>query len=213
MFTGIVERIAVVAEVRSVAGGRRLRVDVGDIAGSCELGASVCVSGVCLTVADRTPPILEFDVITETLECSTLGKLVAGSKVNIERSLRVGDRLDGHFVQGHVDGTAEVARVEASPKASVIHLRSPQSLRPYIVPKGSITIDGVSLTIADARDGSFCVALIPTTLERTTLGGLRAGDRVNLESDIVARTVVHHLSSLRQGDGLTLQALQKAGFA
>ncbi len=213
MFTGIVERMAVVAEVRSVAGGRRLRVDVGEIAGSCELGASVCVSGVCLTVAGCTPPFLEFDVITETLDCSTLGALTAGSKVNIERSLRVGDRLDGHFVQGHVDGTAEVARVEASPKASVLHLHTPQSLQPCIVPKGSITIDGVSLTIADTTGGSFSVALIPTTLERTTLGELRAGHRVNLESDIVARTVVHQLSSLAQGGGLTLDALQKAGFA
>ncbi len=213
MFTGIVERMAAVAGVRSVAGGRRLRVDVGEIAGSCELGASVCISGVCLTVAARNPPSLEFDVITETLDRSTLGALAVGSKVNIERSLRVGDRLDGHFVQGHVDGTAEVARVEASPKASVIRFHTPQPLRSYIVPKGSIAIDGVSLTIADVGDGSFSVALIPTTLERTTLGGLRAGDRVNLESDIVARTVVHQLSSLAEGGGLTLDALQKAGFA
>jgi riboflavin synthase len=213
MFTGIVERMALVVEVRSVAGGRRLRLDVGEIAGSCELGASVCVSGVCLTVADRKPPFIEFDIITETLDRSTLGGLAVGSKVNIERSLRVGDRLDGHFVQGHVDGTADVAGVESSPKAHVIRLHTPPSLRPYIVPKGSIAIDGVSLTIADAARGSFSVALIPTTLDGTTLGALRAGERVNIESDIVARTVVHHLSSLKQDAGLTLESLQKAGFA
>lgn len=213
MFTGIIERTGVVAEVRRKAGGRRLRVDAGEIADACQLGDSIAVSGVCLTVAHIAPPLLDFDVITETLKRSTLGSRSPGDTVNLERSLRVGDRIDGHFVQGHVDGTAEVVRIEASAKAHVIWFHTPAALHSYVVPKGSIAIDGVSLTIADVRDDAFSVALIPTTLDRTTLGALRTGGRVNIESDILARTVVHHLAAREASGGLSLAALREAGFA
>jgi riboflavin synthase len=217
MFTGIVEHVGTVASVAATPGGRRLAIDVGPMAAECALGASVAVSGVCLTVAAAKPPILEFDVITETLDRSTLGGLTRGGRVNLERSLRVGDRLDGHFVQGHVDGRAAVTGVLQSPKEWVVSLRPEDHLRPYIVPKGSITLDGVSLTIAAVEGDVFTVALIPTTLERTTLGGLVVRDAVNVESDIVARTVVHwlshHQAGAAAGSGLTLAKLQEAGFA
>ena len=213
MFTGIIERVGVIAAIRSGPGGRRLRIDAGPMAADCVVGASVSVNVVCLTVADTTGNTLDFDVIAETLETSTLGSGNAGDHVNLERSLKVGDRLDGHFVQGHVDGTAAVDRVIASSREHRIQLRPHPSLMPYIVPKGSVAIDGVSLTIAEAKGDVFSVALVPTTLDRTTLPSLAAGHVVNIETDILARTVVHHLSSLSGSTGLTLEALRKAGFA
>ena len=213
MFTGIVETTGAVTFTRQSPGGRRLRVDVGPIARELSLGASVCVSGVCLTVADLSEAAVEFDVIQETLDRSTLGAMRVGDRVNLERSLRVGDAVDGHFVQGHVDGVGVVDRVTASPREHVVWVRPDENVSPYIIPKGSVAIDGVSLTIAGVRDGAFSVALIPTTLERTTVAALAAGDRVNLESDIIARTVVHQLSRLPASTGLSLGMLREAGFA
>ncbi len=213
VFTGIVEKIGTITTVRSVPGGRHLALRAGAMAEQCALGASVCVSGVCLTVTTTAGDTIEFDVITETLRRSTLGSLSVGSYVNLERSLRVGDRLDGHFVQGHVDGTACVDRVVASPREHLVWLRADETLMLYVIPKGSVTLDGVSLTIADVDVGRFCVALIPTTLEQTTLGTLSAGDLVNVESDIIARTVVHRLAGMGSADGLTLDHLRRAGLA
>lgn len=212
MFTGIVELTGTVRDSRVVAGGRRLRIELGPIASECKNGDSVCVQGVCLTVAAVTENSLEFDVITETLQRTTLGRKHVGDRVNLERSLKVGDRLDGHFVQGHVDGTAAVTAVRRSDREYVIGLRPEERLAPYMVPKGSVAIDGVSLTIAEVHHGDFTVALIPTTLERTTLTTLRVGDLVNIESDIIARTIVHQLKQMTEAGSLTLDALQKAGF-
>jgi len=212
MFTGIVETIGTVRGSRVVAGGRRLRVDAGPLAADCAIGASLCVSGVCLTVAGIADRDLEFDVIAETLATSTLGGRRVGDRVNLERALRVGDRLDGHFVQGHVDGTATVDRKHESSKEWVIWLRPGAGPAPYIVPKGSIAVDGVSLTVSAAADGAFAVALIPTTLEHTTLSALKAGDRVNIETDLIARTVVHHLTEMSAGGRLTIGRLREAGF-
>lgn len=213
MFTGIVETTGTISSTRATAGGRRLRVDVGSMAGELSFGASVCVGGICLTVADLSAGSLEFDVIKETLDRSALGLKRVGDRVNLERSLRADGRLDGHFVQGHVDGIGVVERVVASPREHVVWLRPDGSVFPYIIPKGSVAVDGVSLTIAEVAADAFSVALIPTTLDRTTLGSLAVGDRVNLESDIIARTVVHHLSRLPEGAGLTLDTLREAGFA
>ncbi|MFQ5413872.1 MAG: riboflavin synthase [Phycisphaerae bacterium] len=176
-------------------------------------GASVCVSGVCLTVAGVTGATLDFDVITETLDRTTLGSLAPGDRVNLERSLSVGDAIDGHFVQGHVDGRATVTHVQASPREHVIRLRPEPHLRPFIVPKGSIAVDGVSLTVAALAGDAFSIALIPTTLERTTLAALSPGRRVNIETDVIVRTIVHHLTATVPGDGVTLAKLQAAGFA
>ncbi len=225
MFTGIIERAGVITQTRQTAGGRRLCIRVGPIAAESSLGDSICVSGVCLTVASRSADLLEFDVIRETLDKTTFGQLRTGHRVNLERALRLGDRLDGHFVQGHVDGTAEIDRVLASPHEHVVWFRPQPNLVPYIVPKGSITVDGVSLTVAETVGCAFSVALIPTTLERTTLGELHPGDRVNLETDIITRAIVHRLDQLAHmaqheshvapysPTSLTLESLQKAGFA
>lgn len=213
MFTGIVERVGIINDTKNVSGGKRLRIDAGSLADQCILGASVCVSGVCLTVTEISAPFLSFDVITETLERSTLGSKKNRDGVNLELSLRAGDRLDGHFVQGHVDGTAKVERVDSSAKEHVVWFTPQPQLKPCIIPKGSISIDGVSLTIAEVKGDTFSVALIPTTLDRTTFSSYAAGYRVNIESDIITRTIVHHLTALAGDKGLTLEALQKAGFA
>jgi riboflavin synthase len=213
VFTGIIESTGTIEQATPVAGGRRLRVSVGQMAGECKHGDSVCISGVCLTVTAIGGKHLDFDVITETLDKTTLGALKSGDRVNLERSLRVGDRLDGHFVQGHVDGRATVEKIEQTPKEHVIWFRGEDSVSPYVIPKGSITIDGVSLTIAAVRKSLFSVALIPTTLDRTTLSTLKTGHRVNIESDIIVRTIVHRLEATSGEGGITVEALQRAGFA
>ena len=213
MFTGIVEQTGRIVSTREVPGGRRLRLAVGEIADDAVLGASICVSGACLTVAGIEPPELEFDVVAETLNKSTLGRKRAGESVNLERSLRVGDRVDGHFVQGHVDGVARVTRVQASEREWRVWLEAPAELHPYLIPKGSVALDGVSLTIAEVGKPEFCVALIPTTLAHTTLAALKAGDRVNVETDILVRAVVEQLRGMSSGSGMTLDTLREAGFA
>ncbi len=212
MFTGIIERAGTIQATTAVSGGRRLRVDVGPIAKEATPGASIAVSGVCLTVAQIDGTVVDFDVITETLERTTLGAKKPGDLVNLERSLRAGDRLDGHFVQGHVDGTATVEKVITSSKEHVVWLRPESHLRPYMIPKGSVAVDGVSLTIAAVEGGLFSVALIPTTLELTTFGKLTKGHRVNIESDILARTIVHQLRAMSTTGGLSMESMQRAGF-
>lgn len=213
MFTGIVERTGIIRATRPVAGGHRLSVDVGQSADDCAPGASICVSGVCLTVAAVMGHTVDFDVVAETLEKSTLGNRRVGDAVNIELSLRAGDRIDGHFVQGHVDGTATVDRIEKSRGRHDLWFDPDSQVRTYIVPKGSVAIDGVSLTIAAVESRRFSVAIIPTTLQRTTLSTLSVGDLVNIETDIIVRTIVHHLSELAPSGGLTLDALRGAGLA
>ncbi len=213
MFTGIVERTGTVIATDSVAGGRRLRVDVGPVATESKHGDSICINGVCLTVTEINGNVVAFDVIRETLDKTTLGRKATGDRVNIERSLRVGDRFDGHFVQGHVDGTATVGRIQASTSEHVVWLAPQAHVMPFMIPKGSVAIDGVSLTIAAVDGDRFSVALIPTTLDRTTFGAMKAGDTVNIESDIIARAIVHHLAGMQRAGGISLEALQKAGFA
>ena len=213
MFTGIVESIGTICASRAVGGGRRIEIKAGALAAECAIGASVCISGVCLTVAARAPGMLCFDVVSETLEKSTLGEMRLGDKVNLERALPVDGRFDGHFVQGHVDGTGTVERVALSGHESVVWIRPQPPLLPYIIPKGSVAIDGISLTIAEVRDDAFSIALIPTTLAVTTAASFSAGHRVNIETDIIARTVVHRLSTFSSSGGLTLDKLHEAGLA
>ncbi len=218
MFTGIIECVGTIVDARRTPGGRYLRIKVGPMAGECALGASVCVSGVCLSVIDVAGTgkpacgSLAFDVITETLRRSTLGSKRVGDRVNLERSLRVGDRLEGHFVQGHVDGTGLVDRVRPTSSEHVLWLSPQEHLTPYVIPKGSVAVDGVSLAVAAVEAGRFSVALIPTTLERTTLSSLLNGDPVNIETDIIARTIVHRLGEVSTHGGLRLDALKEAGF-
>ena len=191
MFTGIVERTVRVAAVSDGTGFVRLNLaaDWTDV----KLGESIAVNGVCLTVAEFEPLMLSFDVIPETLSKTNLGLLRAGDFVNVERSLRAGDRIDGHFVQGHVDGVArliEQHRVEGDVRLIV---QPPMELMKFVVPKGSVTIDGVSLTVANVEKDRFEVALIPTTLRLTTLGTRPIGWPFNFEADVLSKTIVSQL--------------------
>jgi riboflavin synthase len=156
-------------------------------------GESVAVNGVCLTVAELPAGEVGFDVTAETLAKTNLGLIAAGDEVHIERSLRVGDRLDGHFVQGHVDGMAQLVTQVSNDKEYRLRLRAPRNLAKYLTPKGSVSLDGVSLTIAAVDGDLFEVALIPTTLQLTALGRRSAGWPFNLEADIVSKTIVSWL--------------------
>lgn len=178
MFTGIVEEVGVLAGRR----GSRFRFEAPLVCSDVGVGDSVAVNGCCLTVVDRGEDWWAADVVDETLSRTNLGTLTRGDAVNLERSLRVGDRLSGHLVQGHVDGVGEV--LEPAPELAV---RSPESR--YVVPKGSISVDGTSLTVVDLHDDVFTVAVIPHTSAVTTLGLRRPGDRVNLEFDLIAKYV------------------------
>jgi riboflavin synthase len=201
MFTGLVQHVGRVETLeRTTGGGARVIIGTGDWPHGARAGDSIAVNGCCLTVAEAPAGArLAFDAVAETLAKTTLGGLAIGSKVNLERSLAAGDLLGGHMVQGHIEGTGEVVRVRAEEGDWRVWVRAPGDLMPAIVPKGSITVDGVSLTVADVdvEAGTFGVALIPTTLELTTLADLRAGSRCNLETDIIARTVVHVMRNFR----------------
>ncbi len=188
MFTGIVEQSARVIGVVQGPKFRRLTLaldwpDVRD-------GESVAVNGVCLTVAKRDPGELGFDVIKETLDKTNLGLIQGGDEVHVERSLRIGDRIDGHFVQGHVDGVAVLRNQVADANEWRLTLEPPIKLMPYVIPKGSVTLDGVSLTVASLTRTTFDVALIPTTVNLTALARRPIGWPVNLEADILSKTVV-----------------------
>jgi riboflavin synthase len=184
MFTGLIARTG---QVRKH--GTRLAIDT-ELAAELERGDSIAVNGVCLTAVEIDERGFEADVMEETLRKTTLGRLDPGSAVNLELALRVGDRLGGHFVQGHVDATGTVDSVEQREHSRVVRIAAAPEVLRYVAPKGSIAIDGVSLTVVDVDDHSLSVSLIPETLERTTLGSVDEGDPVNLEVDIFARYAV-----------------------
>jgi riboflavin synthase len=195
MFTGIVQEIGALRriEARSGAGSaedRRIEVGFANLARDrLNLGDSVCVDGVCLTVAALDAGRFHADVSGETLRVTTLGHKPAGARVNLEPALRVGDGLGGHWVSGHVDGIADVVATAKDARSLRVEFSAPKSLARYIARKGSVTLDGVSLTVNDVDGVKFTVNLIPHTLEATTLGTLAAGVRVNLEIDLLARYV------------------------
>jgi riboflavin synthase len=194
MFTGLVQEVGEIRrlEPRNGTGGADARLVVGFRAierQRLELGASICVDGVCLTVAQLDADSFAADVSGETLRVTTLGGKRAGGRVNLEPSLRAGDSLGGHWVSGHVDGVAEVIATERDAGSLRVSIEAPQPLARYIARKGSVTLDGVSLTVNDVDAAKFSINLIPHTLEVTTLGALAKGSRLNLEIDLLARYV------------------------
>jgi riboflavin synthase len=199
MFTGLVRERGLVAAdpAPSAQGGLRLRVRHSAALGELlSVGASLAVSGVCLTVIELLPEESLVELSPETLRRTTLGSLLEGSEVNLEPALRMGDPLGGHWVQGHVDGTVAAVAVDAAGDHRVVTCELPADLAPFVVEKGSIALDGVSLTVASLADARFGVALIPHTLEVTTLGAVRAGDRLNVEVDLLGK-YVHRALALR----------------
>lgn len=195
MFSGIVEEVASICAVWDGRKSRKLTLESHWT--DCALGQSIAVNGCCLTIAEILPGGLVFDVVRETLEKTNLGRLERGSAVNVERALRLGDRLDGHFVQGHIDGTALLLERREDGEDYRLRLQSPAGLAKYLAPKGSVCLDGVSLTIAAVDGEQFEVALIPATLARTTLGKKPPNWPLNMEADILSKTVVSWLEQTR----------------
>lgn len=213
MFTGIVEEVGTVRAVESRQNGVLLAIAAERVAADLRPSASVAVQGVCLTVLDAEPRGFRAAAEEETLRLTTLGTLRPGAAVNLERALAVGGRLDGHLVQGHVDGTARVVAVRAEGRTHVLEIEVPEEMQAYVVPKGSIAVDGVSLTVGpQVRAGRFELFLIPYTWDETSLRHLRPGDQVNVETDIVGRYVAHLLgrAGAPQDTGLGWETLERA---
>ena len=194
MFTGIIDELGEVAAVESSPDGARLRIRA-ELAAELGEGDSVAVDGACLTSTSVTGDAFDADVMHQTLELTTLGGLEPGSRVNLELPLRASDRLGGHVVQGHVDGTGPVAEISDDGFAKRLRIELPEELLPYVVEHGSIAIQGISLTIAALTADAVEVSLIPETLERTTLGAAQPGDRLNVECDVLARYVRRQLET------------------
>ena len=186
MFTGIVSALGRVREAKPARGGRKLTIDAGSLdLKDVAVGDSIAVNGACLTVVARKLRSIEVDVSRETLACTT--GLTAGKRVNLEKAMRLADRLGGHLVSGHVDGVGTVTRISSAGASRVIAVKAPAKFSQYIARKGSITVNGVSLTVNQVKGGEFTVNLIPHTLAATNLGELGARDKVNLEVDLLAR--------------------------
>ena len=195
MFTGLVEKLGTVSSVLAEPPGMRLVVDAGEVASDATMGASICVSGCCLSIVAIDESRLTFELGPETLAKTSLKRLQPGGRVNLERSLQLSDRLGGHLVTGHVDAVGTLASREQEGEWVTCWYLAPETVRAQMVPKGSITIDGVSLTVVDVTAEAFSVALIPHTLAVTTLGTLAVGDPVNLETDLVGKYVTSRLDA------------------
>jgi riboflavin synthase len=193
VFTGIVEAVGRIAQLLPRGELVRIAIEAAALREGVRVGDSIALNGVCLTVTELTARGFSFEAVKETLERSALGDLCEGARVNLERALRADGRLDGHFVQGHVDGTGTVRALERRGDDVQLRVDCGPEVAEYLVPKGSIAVDGVSLTVAGARDTGFDVALIPHTLAHTTLGEKRPGDRVNLEADVLGKYVKRFL--------------------
>ena len=196
MFTGIVEELGRIAHIESLPDAAKLKIEGAVVVSDIKAGDSIAVNGVCLTVVDLGANYFTADVMAETLNRSSLSKVAIGSKVILERAARLDARMGGHLVQGHVDAVASVLAIEPNVHWTLIRFTLPLDLARYLVEKGSITVDGVSLTIVEAGPDYFSVSLIPTTLEHTTLGGLTVGDIVDLEVDVIAK----YVERLMKGD-------------
>jgi riboflavin synthase len=213
MFTGLIETICTVKSARQSAGGLLLTIDLGKIAGESRTGDSIAVNGVCLTIAGLEGGLANFDLSAETLAKSALGRLRLSSQVNVERAIRPTDRFGGHLVLGHVDGTATIEVIDRRSEFADMRFAAGTELLEAMVLKGSVAVDGISLTIAGISRSSFSVAVIPETLERTTLGKAKIGDFVNVETDIIVKTVKRQLEKiLPKAEPLTAERLRQLGF-
>ncbi len=213
MFTGIIEELGTVESAAPRGAGARLTVRCSTVRGDMAEGASIAVNGVCLTAVDLRPGSFSADLAPETLRLTNLGALRAGSRVNLERPLAPSGRLSGHIVQGHVDGAGELLSLEALGEENWwLRVRVPADLDPFLVYKGSIAIDGISLTIAALEADTLSAAIIPHTWRNTTLAGYRPGARLNLECDILAKHVAKLLGKLDLKERLTVEKLRDNGY-
>ena len=211
MFTGIVEDVGTVASLAPLRAGTAITVATSLPLETIAVGDSVAVSGACLTVTQKGKGTFTADVSKETLSKTTIGGMRPGSKVNLERSLTLSGRQGGHIVNGHVDGTGTIREIRPLGEARVFHIQADPSIMKFMVYKGAVTVDGVSLTVSAVLRDGFELAIIPITLERTTLGAVRGGARVNLETDIVGKYVLKSLEG--GGGGVTLEFLKDHGYS
>ncbi len=213
MFTGIVEHLTRVEKLSPKAGGAELFLDFQDFYNDLTPGESIAVNGVCLTLKAIGGSVVSFDVSGETLKKTTTEALRHGERVNIERALKVGDRLGGHFVTGHVDGISTLKEKKQTAGQCTIYFSADRRFTDMMIEKGSVSIDGISLTIVDVSDGIFSVALIPFTLFQTTLGFKNAGDRVNIEIDMMGKWVKKLLANMKEKRlDITQEQLREEGF-
>ncbi len=231
MFTGIIESVGKVARIEREGESVRLTIASGKIAEDVALGDSVCINGVCLTATDFRAPHVSFDAVYETMRKTALGSLAVGDSVNLERALPVGGRLGGHVVQGHVDGAGRISSIRPIGNSWFVYVDAAPELMRYIVTKGSVAVDGISLTVAEAEDRTFALSIIPHTWDNTTLKDKRAGDLVNIETDILGKYVekmlggygAHQASSSttsnpydgrdRDQGGVSMDLLTRSGYA
>jgi len=212
MFTGIIEEMGSVKALRHEAGAARLAVSASTVLGGTAPGDSICVNGVCLTVVEMDKGGFSADVAVETLKVTNLGELKTGEKVNLERALQLSARVGGHLVSGHVDAVGRIREKREEGNGWRIFIDAPDTVLRYVIKKGSIAIDGISLTVADVDKKGFSIAMIPHTAKLTTLGFKSTGDGVNLETDIIGK-YVERLLAVRVEGGVSLELLKKSGFA
>lgn len=213
MFTGIVEELGTLRRSERGPISARLHIEARTVTAGVHLGDSIAVNGVCLTVAEFGARRFVADVMAETLNRTNLGELRPGDRVNLERAMRLGDRLGGHLVSGHVDGVGYIVSREPHGIALVFRIRAPEAVMRYVIEKGSVAVDGISLTVVDLDRESFRVSIIPHTAEMTTLGLKKADDRVNLEADMIAKYVEKMLGVRRENGGkLDTDLLARHGF-
>ncbi len=213
MFTGLIETVCTVKSVRRGENTMLLSIDLGELADDGRIGDSIAINGVCLTIARLEGGLATFELSGETLAKSTLGKLKPSSQVNVERAIRAADRFGGHFVQGHIDGTATIKAIDKRGQFADMKFAAEPELLDAMVVKGSVAVDGISLTIASMDQNSFTVALIPETLNKTTLSQVKISDEVNIETDIIVKTIKKQLEKiLPQKQSLTTEKLKELGF-
>ncbi len=213
MFTGLVEEIGVVRRIRRASASCRIEVGCRRILEGLETGDSVAVSGVCLTAVDIGPGSFAADIMPETLRMTSLDQIGTGSPVNLERAMRLGDRLGGHLVTGHIDGVGRIVSRRREAEAIWLDIAVSKQLGRYIIRKGSVAVEGVSLTVADLTEARFSVSLIPHSADVTTLGSKKTGDWVNIECDEIAKYIERLLSTRQGGKDLSLDFLEENGFA
>jgi len=208
MFTGIIEEVGAVSR-RS---GADLTIMAESVLDRVKDGDSIAVNGVCLTVVSFDATTFVVQMSPETIDRTTLGSLRVGDAVNLERALAYGDRMGGHFVQGHVDGVGRVHSIQPQGEFALWRFQAPTEVAKYLVPKGSVSVDGISLTVVEPHGDTFGVAIIPATIEKTTLSTRKPGDPVNLEADMFGKHIFHYIKQMSRG-GLTVEKLKKHGFA
>ena len=193
MFTGIIEGLGNIVSFDKKTNNRsaaKMKIHIGKIAKGLKIGDSVAINGVCLTTVSISKGITEFEMVGETIKKTNLGSLERGDKVNIERSLKIGERLEGHFVLGHVDGIGIISKIEKQSNQIQIWIKLPKGLSKYVIKKGSITVDGISLTVVDVLKDQFSVSIIPHTVQITNLSYKKVGDKVNIETDILGKYIL-----------------------